>query len=64
MLNHHTALAHQCFNIAIAQRIAQILLHGAEDDIGLKVLPFEQEGIVHGRSSMSWARHRLAPCIK
>jgi hypothetical protein len=41
MINRQSAFPHEFFHVAIAQGIAQIPLHGTEDDVGFKVTPFE-----------------------
>jgi hypothetical protein len=42
------------FDIAIAQGVAQT--HGTENDVGLKVAPFTEGEIAHGRSPVIWGR--------
>jgi hypothetical protein len=41
MINRDPAFPQEFFHVARAQRIAEIPPHGAEDDVGLKVAPFE-----------------------
>ena len=50
MIDGDASFPHELFDIAIAQGVAQIPPHGTEDDVGLKVAPFEWSGITHGKS--------------
>jgi hypothetical protein len=39
-----TAFVHQFFDITVAQGVAQIPTHGAEDDVSFNVASFDQGG--------------------
>jgi hypothetical protein len=43
VVDPYPALPQKLFNVVVAQRLAQMPLHGAKDDVALKVEPFEQE---------------------
>ncbi len=64
MINHHPAFLHQLFHIPIAQSIAQIPVHPAEDDVRLKMTPFEEGTIVHSRPPVIWDRDDAARCSR
>jgi hypothetical protein len=40
MIDPHATFPSECFDIAIAQGVAQIPPYGTEDDVGLEVAPF------------------------
>jgi hypothetical protein len=43
VVDPYPALPQKLFHVVVAQRLAQMPLHGAKDDVALKVAPFEQE---------------------
>jgi hypothetical protein len=50
VVDRHATFPHKFFHVALAQGVPQIPPHGAEDDLGFKMAPFEQGEIAHGQS--------------
>ena len=43
MINLHTALSHHFLDLTVADRICHIPAHAPQDDIALKITPFERD---------------------
>src|SRR5262245_37455758 len=52
------------FDITIAQGIAEVPTHRAEDDVDFKVAPYAQRRIAHGIAPVIWDRDCLARCSR
>jgi hypothetical protein len=50
VIDGDAAFPQQLFDITVAQGIAEIPPHGADDDLRSKVTPFEEWGLGHERS--------------
>jgi hypothetical protein len=56
MMAPQATFPQEFFDIAIAQGVAQTPPHGTENDVGLKVAPFTEGEIAHGRSPVIWGQ--------
>jgi hypothetical protein len=52
MIDGDASFAQELFDITVAEGIAEVPPHRAQDDLGFKVTPFEQGWIIQGRSPM------------
>jgi hypothetical protein len=50
MIDGAPALLHQFFDITVAEGVAEIPPHAADDDLTSTVTPFEERGLIHTRS--------------
>jgi hypothetical protein len=51
MINVQSPLQHHLFEVAIAERIPQIPAHTQQNDLGLKMTPFERTRMAHAGNS-------------
>jgi hypothetical protein len=51
VVNAQSALGHHLFEIAVAERIPQVPADTQQNDLGLKMTPFERTRIAHARNS-------------